>query len=219
MNDLSANIIFEDVNLLVVNKPAGLVVHEGSGETGPTLEHFLSQYFPNSEVERHGIAHRLDKDTSGVILIAKTQEYYDYLKKLFKDRQIKKHYVALVSGKLEPETGTINIPIARDMVNRTKFRPAQKGREAITNYKVSSYFPGSTLVDIFPKTGRTHQIRVHFASIKHPVVADGLYGTKVAGLNRQFLHATQIEFEDPQGDHRNFVAELPSELTNYLASL
>ncbi|MEZ4210638.1 MAG: RluA family pseudouridine synthase [Patescibacteria group bacterium] len=219
MNDLSANIIFEDENLLVINKPAGLVVHDGSGETGPTLEHFLSQYFPDSKLERHGIAHRLDKDTSGVILIAKTQENYDFLKQLFKDRNIKKHYVALVTGKLEPETGTINIPIARDMVSRTKFRAAQKGREAVTNYKVSSYFPGSTLVDIFPKTGRTHQIRVHFSSIKHPVVADSLYGTKTTGINRQFLHATQIEFEDMQGNHRNFVAELPPELTNYLATL
>lgn len=218
-NPANPSIIFEDENLLVLNKPANLIVHEGSGHQEHTLVDFLKDYLGNSKLDRQGLVHRLDKDTSGVILVAKTIAWFDFLKEAFKAHQITKHYTLLVTGKLAPKSGAINIAIDRDMVDRTKYRPAKKGREATTNYEVVSYHPGFTLVDAQPKTGRTHQLRVHFSAIGHPIAGDILYGTKAQGLPRQFLHASSIEFTGPEGDKHHYVAELPDDLVSFLATL
>ena len=217
---INPEIIFEDDHLLVLNKPAGLVVHEGSGVTGPTLVDWIIQHFPtNSKLERNGLVHRLDKDTSGIILIAKDDTWFKYLKDQFKRHQITKTYVALVGGKLTPNTGTIQIPIARDTLHRTKYRADKNGRPSTTTYQVIKSGKDWTLLEASPKTGRTHQIRVHFAAIGHPIIGDAVYGKRSSQLPRQFLHAARIAFIDPAGESRIFEAPLPVDLTHYLNAL
>lgn len=211
-------IIFEDDNLLVLDKPAGLTVHEGSGVRGRTLVDWLLSYLGKTAtgLERGGLVHRLDKDTSGIILVAKNPDWYKYLKSLFKQHQIKKTYTALVHGQLSPDSGRIDIAVARDIVNRTKFRPVRVGRESVTNYEVQKYLKGYTLVTAKPLTGRTHQIRVHFSAIGFPIAGDYLYGAPQSKLTRQFLHASGIEFVSPTGSKLKFASPLPLELQNFL---
>lgn len=213
---LKPKIIFEDDNLLVIDKPAGIASDRSYTTKEGTVVDFLMSKLGNNGLERSGLAHRLDKDTSGILLVAKTPEWFTYLKKAFKAHEIKKTYTALVSGALTPDTGRIDIPLQRDMVDRTKFRPAKKGRTATTNYQVVKKLAAYTLINAMPITGRTHQIRVHLAAIGHPIVADAVYGRKNPGLGRQFLHAAQIEFADPSGRPLKFTSELPSDLTNFL---
>ena len=170
---------------------------------------------------RPGIVHRLDKDTSGVVLIAKNQKYFDYLKSLFEKNEIKKTYLALVWGKVEPRSGIIDKPIG---ITKTVKRTIGKGKmlkEAITEYKVIKFFPFFSLVKVFPKTGRTHQIRVHLSSIGHPIVGDLLYSRKQNpfGLKRQFLHAESLEFNLMEGGHIKIEAELPEELNKLILRL
>jgi len=218
-------IIYEDENILAVNKPTGLLVH---GES-PNLVDWLIEKYPEikkigEDSDRPGIVHRLDKDTSGILLVAKNQKTFEYLKKQFQDRKIKKKYIALVDGKLKTESGIINLPIAKSKRDFRKKAVGEKiigkEREAMTEYKVIKKFPDYTLIEAFPKTGRTHQIRVHLKAIGHSVVCDKLYGPKNKkcpfGLTRQFLHANTLEFSLPDGSRINLEADLPSDLQKAL---
>lgn len=231
-------VVYEDENFIAVNKPAGLLVHSTAVSKEPTLVDWVLKKYPeiknvgdNPEI-RPGIVHRLDKDTSGVILIARNQRYFEYLKNLFQTRQIKKNYSALTWGKVEPKTGIIEKPIAikSGTVKRTVWMKKSKdAKEAVTEYRVLKYFKRDNLffsfLRVMPKTGRTHQIRIHLASIGHPIVGDSLYGKKdnPFGLKRQFLHAESLEFSAsegrlPAGRHGRIKieAELPKELKNLI---
>ena len=211
------DIIFEDKNILVINKPSGLVVHEGI-KTAKTLTDLIAKHFPGSPLKgkRYGLLHRLDKETSGVLLVAKNQASFDHLKNLFKTRRIKKEYLALVHGKVTPRRGIIKIPLARGLVKKTTFEPAEAGKPAETKYEVIKYKPGFTYLRVYPQTGRTHQIRIHLASIGHPIVGDKTYGKRDDTFDFQFLHAYQISFIDSAGKKREFVAPLPSKLKKIL---
>jgi len=216
-------IVYEDPSLLVIDKEAGMVTHPTLDHPKSTLVNALLFYLKKipemDESLRPGIVHRLDKGTSGLLVVAKTKEALDSLKAQFKGRRVVKKYLALVSGTVEPPAGRINKPIARHSINRRKFTISSSGREAITDYKVlkacnSSY----SLVEIEPKTGRTHQIRVHLAGVGHPIVGDKLYGGPAAP--RMFLHASYLEFTHPKtGERVNFSSELPSELVDILGKI
>ncbi|MFC1651939.1 RluA family pseudouridine synthase, partial [Patescibacteria group bacterium] len=211
----------------VINKPAGLVVHPGAGNKKGTLVNALIYYLPKLErigdKLRPGIVHRLDKDTSGAMIIAKNDEAFQNLVKQFKEKEIKKEYLALVYGKVKPKKGKIIAPIRRDYHNRKQMAIAGtgKGKEAETEYEVEKYFGDQfTLLKIFPKTGRTHQIRVHLNSIGYSVVGDETYKpkqnfvnkAKELGLRRQFLHAKSIEIKMLNGTKKKFIAPLPIDL-------
>ncbi|MFH0905222.1 MAG: RluA family pseudouridine synthase [bacterium] len=217
---LEPKVIFEDDALLVLNKPAGLVVHEGHGQTDPTVVDWLTQRFPKSSLkqEHYGLLHRLDKDTSGVLLVAKQPDTFEYLKRLFKRHAVHKEYLVLVHGKLMPRAGLINVPIARDLIRRTRFEPAASGRAAETRYEVVAHYSGFTYLKAYPTTGRTHQIRVHFASIGHPVAGDKTYG-RTDALPRQFLHAHGLNFADWNGKTRHFISPLAPDLKQFLGHL
>ena len=217
---MEPKIIFEDADLLVLDKPAGLVVHEGIGQTQTTLVDWLKHHLPHSPLaeERFGLLHRLDKETSGLLLVAKTKPTFDYLKQLFKQRQVTKEYLVLVHGRLAPEKGLIRIPLSRHIARRTKFEPAAGGRLAETAYQVKHYYPRYTYLSAYPKTGRTHQLRVHFSSLGHPIAGDKVYG-KPDPAPRQFLHAHQISFTDRKGKLRKFASPLAANLNNFLKSL
>lgn len=234
MND-QIRVIYEDKNFLALYKPAGVLVHQINLKSKTKnlkpesiLVDWLLKRFPevknvgDEPQTRPGIVHRLDKDTSGVILVARNQKYFDYLKNLFQTRQIKKTYLALVYGKLEPKTGVIKKPISFKLgsIKRTVWK-GRLEKEAITEYKVIKFFPLFSLVEVMPKTGRTHQIRVHLSSIGHPIVGDSLYGPKENpfGLKRQFLHAKSLEFNTEEGKRIKIEAELPEELKNIIFKL
>src|SRR3989338_1862192 len=194
-------IIYEDSNVLALSKPAGMVV-------------------------RHGIVHRLDKDTSGVLLVAKNQRAYEYLKKLFQDGGITKKYFALVVGNIKNDSGIIDAPIARSTKHFEKRVVGEKqgrSREAVTEYKVLERLAGYTYIEASPKTGRTHQIRSHLAHIGHPVVCDKLYCGKLyqcpAGLTRQFLHAHSLSFCTLDGTRLEIEAPMPDDLSRALKQL
>ncbi len=221
-------IIYEDDDILAINKSAGLLVHGAS----PNLVDWLIKKYPEiknvgEDQSRPGIVHRLDKDTSGVLLIAKNQKAFNFLKEQFKNRKIKKKYIALVEGLLKNNKGIIDLAIGKSKKDFRKKagqgKMAGKTREAITEYKVIKKFRNSTLVEVFPKTGRTHQIRVHLKSIGHPVVCDKLYGFKKAecppGLKRHFLHASSLEFNLPSGARIKLEADIPDDLQASLTKL
>ncbi|OGY26310.1 MAG: hypothetical protein A2Z24_00075 [Candidatus Woykebacteria bacterium RBG_16_44_10] len=213
-------IVYEDAAILVVNKDAGMVVHPTADHPSGTLVnailHYLKSVPEKGESPRPGIIHRLDKGTSGLMVIAKTQEALDSLKRQFKSRSVVKKYLALVSGKVQPSVGVIEKPIARHPKNRQKFAVLQGGRSSVTNYQVKETIGDSySLVKLTPKTGRTHQIRVHLASISHPIVGDRLYGGRPA--SRIFLHSSSLEITHPTTNKRiKFVSNLPEELEKIL---
>jgi 23S rRNA pseudouridine1911/1915/1917 synthase len=195
-------IVYEDEYLLVVDKPAGMPVHPGPGHSGRTLVNALLAHCPDlpgiGGVQRPGIVHRLDKDTSGLIIVAKDDRTHIGLSRQLKDREIKKTYLALVEGDVTPPEALIDAPIGRDPNNRRRMMVRTKdGREAQTRYRVRERFGAFTLVEASPITGRTHQIRVHLASIGHPVVGDAVYGKPSKLVSRQFLHAWRLEFRHP----------------------
>ncbi len=223
------DILFENDDVLVVNKPAGLLVHDTGTSVEPTLVDALLAYIPqiagigDSKV-RPGIVHRLDKDASGCLVIAKNQAAFAYLKAQFGARNVKKHYTVLVEGSLSRDAETLTFPIARSKsLGRMAARPtSQEGREAITHYTVLQRFPHHTLVDVIIETGRTHQIRVHMLAMSHPVVGDNLYtirGLKVRNIGRLFLHASSLSLTLPNGEELNIEAPLPKELNDVLASI
>jgi 23S rRNA pseudouridine1911/1915/1917 synthase len=217
-------IIYEDDDLLAVDKPAGLAVHPAPGHPAHTLVNAILAHFPHladiGDWLRPGVVHRLDKDTSGVMLVAKNQAAQANLSKQFKSHSVTKAYLALVKGKLEPENGIIEADIGRDPRNRKKMAVVAQGREARTEYRVIKYIGGYTLLEVMPETGRTHQIRVHLAAIGFPVVGDKVYGVKSPHLSRQFLHASRLGFRLPStGKYVEFESELPEDLAKALGDI
>jgi 23S rRNA pseudouridine1911/1915/1917 synthase len=223
-------VLYEDGDLVAINKPAGMVVHAGAGVRSGTLVNALLHRFESLSTSagdlRPGIVHRLDRYTSGVLLVAKTDAAHRNLAAQFAARRVRKTYLALVHGVVKTEHGRIEKPIARDPVRRVRMtaRLAQ-GREAWSAYRVLRRFPNRTLLEVEIGTGRTHQIRVHLASIGHPVVGDRLYGAPAEApghpaLGRYFLHAASIRFEQPSsGQPIEVSAPLPSELESWIQGL
>jgi len=220
--NIPLNIIYEDQYIIVIDKDAGMVVHPTLDHPDGTLVnallfHLKKHTLPESgENLRPGIVHRLDKGTSGLIVVAKDQEALGNLKNQFKERKVIKKYTALVTGRIEPTRGEINKPIERHPKNRKKFVVAESGKEATTFYsKIVDIGGLFSLIEAQPKTGRTHQIRVHLASIGHPVVGDKLYEGKMA--SRMFLHASFIEFSHPYTKKTiSFTSSLPKKLNEIL---
>lgn len=235
--DIPLDIVFEDDEIVVINKRAGLVVHPATGAQSGTLANALAFHFQRlstrAGVIRPGIVHRLDKDTSGLLVVAKTETAHEKLSDQFRAREVFKNYVALVFGVVKLQTGRIEQPIARDPRNRTRMAVLSGGREALTVFKIRRSFDHFSLLDVEIKTGRTHQIRVHLAWLKHPVVGDEVYGggrdnsiqdawmrARVRKLSRQFLHAEQLGFSHPKtGEAMRFTSPLPEELSNLLVEI
>ncbi len=217
-------VMYEDDEVLVVDKPAGLPTHPGAGHSDHTLANALLAHRPSlrgiGDPDRPGLAHRLDKDTSGLVMVAKTEQTLRALSGQLKARSIVKRYIALVKGRVEPPEGVIEAPIGRSPRQRKKMAVVRGGREAMTRYKVLQLFDGYTLLEVAPETGRTHQIRVHLAAIGHPVVGDPAYGSRHPGLNRHFLHASFLGFRLPgDGRYIEVRSELPAELQTALEAL
>lgn len=224
-------IIHQDENIIVVDKPAGLSVHEGIGAREKTLVDFLIEEFPeiknvgDDKIIRPGIVHRLDKETSGVLLVARNQKTFEYLKDLFKNRKIEKKYLALVFGKFKEKQGKVEGEMGR---SKRDFRKqalvrgkinVRKERYSLTYYKVLDEWDDYSLLEVSPKTGRTHQIRVHLHSIGHPIVGDKKYTFKEyknIGTPRMFLHAESISFLGPDGQKYFFKSDPPEEFETYL---
>jgi 23S rRNA pseudouridine1911/1915/1917 synthase len=241
--NIPLNIVYEDEFLAVINKPAGMVVHPGAGVSNGTLANAIAYHFQFNEQEianrksqianRIGIVHRLDKDTSGLIVVAKSEEIHEKLSEQFRERQVFKSYIALVHGELEENAGEIDAPIAREKHNRTKMAVRAHGRNAISLWKVKKRFEKFTLLAVEIKTGRTHQIRVHLAYINHPIVGDETYNAgrdktvfdltirkAIQDLGRFFLHAEKLSFTHPEsGERLDFTVPLTDELTEFLELL
>lgn len=220
------DVLYEDEQVAVVNKPAGMVVHPAFGHTSGTLVNAVLARWPQiagfSDPSRAGIVHRLDKDTSGVIVVAKTPEALDWLRVQFKQRLVRKRYLALVHGAPQTPEGVIDAPIGRDPAQRKQMAVRRDGREALTEFRVLEHYADFSLLEVFPKTGRTHQIRVHLAFIGHPVVGDRVYGQRKQPikLKRHFLHAASITFAPAPGAPPITVeAPLPVGLANILEKL
>ncbi|OLE55980.1 MAG: hypothetical protein AUG51_00750 [Acidobacteria bacterium 13_1_20CM_3_53_8] len=251
--NIPLDIVYEDDAIVVINKPAGMIVHPAAGVHSGTLANALAFRFRNTDFRlrnendfsnphsafrnpqsiRPGIVHRLDKDTSGLIVVAKTEEAHEKLADQFRAREVFKSYVALVHGRVEKDSGSIDQHIARDPRMRTRMAVVRGGRAALSLYRVRKRYERFTLLDVEIKTGRTHQIRVHLAWLKHPVVGDEVYGggrdktvpdvqvrARIAKLKRQFLHAEQLGFRHPVTDEAlRFTAPLPQELSEFLEKL
>ncbi len=259
--DIPLDIVFEDEFLAVINKPAGMVVHPGAGIQNGTLAnaiawHFNSQTLPyeggssaalaegvalspdrvppeGGTQNRIGIVHRLDKDTSGLIVVAKDEQTHEALAEQFRAREVYKSYIALSHGSTRDNSGTIERPMARDRWHRTKMTVAANGRYALSLWKVRERFEKFTLVDVEIKTGRTHQIRVHLASLNHPVVGDATYNegrdntianvdikNAIRIMNRFFLHAEKLSLTHPRTKERlEFTSSLPDELKDFLTKI
>ncbi len=220
--EIPLDIVYEDDHLIVINKPAGLTVHPGPGHPDSTLVNAILAHCPdlgaiNGDI-RPGIVHRLDKDTSGIIVVAKNQRAQQSLSQQFKDRSIEKMYLALATGRMKRDEGTIAAALGRDPRNRKKISALVGGRPSITAFKVLQRFKEATLIEVMPKTGRTHQIRAHMAALAHPLVGDALYGGGTKVLQRQFLHAARLTFTHPgTGERMTFEAKLPEDLEKTLA--
>jgi 23S rRNA pseudouridine1911/1915/1917 synthase len=250
-NNLTPQIVFENEDYLIINKPAGLIVHGGPGIDGPVLTDWLRSKYPQIENVgddpiRPGIVHRLDKEASGLMIITKTQKSFNYFKKQFQNRKVVKKYQALVHGKVSKDDDVINFPIKRSKDgykmaalpvssetisdkqkpnnrDRGTVRAQEDSKEAITKFNVLRRCINYTLLDVEIKTGRTHQIRVHFYAYGHPLLGDPLYHTKKykvknekVNLGRIFLVAYELSFKDPSGEKQNFKIKLPQDLQIFL---
>lgn len=218
------NIVHDDEDLLIVDKPAGMPVHPGAGHPDSTLVNAVlgldSSIGEVGGTMRPGLVHRLDMDTSGLIAIAKTDRAHASITGQLRDRTVNKGYLALVAGTLSPVEAVIDAPIGRDPHDRKKMAIVEDGRPASTPYRAISIFWGCTYAEVSPRTGRTHQIRVHFASIGHPVIGDALYGREDSRIGRHFLHAAYLEFDHPADGRRvHFRSPLPAELQSLIDSL
>ena len=219
--DVPFRVAFEDEHLLVVDKPAGVVVHPGAGHASGTLVHGLAGRSAGGEEDRPGIVHRLDRDTSGLLVVARSDEAHQRLQELIGKRQVERRYVALVRGRPRSWRGTIDAPIGRDRDDPTRHSlDTDTPREAVTHFEVVELLGGHALLDVRLETGRTHQIRVHLAAIDLPVVGDPVYGVPEPGLRRQFLHANRLAFTHPFTAERVEVeSDLPDDLAGYLERL
>jgi len=249
--NIPLDIVFEDEFLAVINKKSGMVVHPGAGISSGTLANAVAWHFKledskfkiekgadeQSKIQnlksRIGIVHRLDKDTSGLIVVAKSEEIHEKLSEQFRERKVFKSYIALVHGELEENAGEIDAPLAREKHNRTKMSVRAHGRNALSIWKVKKRFEKFTLLAVEIKTGRTHQIRVHLAHLNHPIVGDETYNAgrdktvfdlkirkAIQDLGRFFLHAEKLSFTHPATNERlSFTAPLPAELTDFLELL
>jgi len=231
---VNLKIIYEDDTLLVVEKPAGMAVwKEGPGE-GKTIGDAIAEQFPTQkalgEERRYGILHRLDKETSGILLVAKNSDAFSFFQKQFQDRAVQKKYLCLVEGNVKEEKGRIETLLGRSLSDKRKQKvylagePRSAGkREAVTEYRVQERYAGYTLLEMFPKTGRKHQLRVQLASLGHPIAGDKLYGFKnkkvLPGLQRHFLHASSIRIGYPDGTTQEFTSELPEDLKIVLKNI
>lgn len=232
--EIPLKILFEDKNIIVIDKQAGIQVHPSHNEKINTIVNVLLNYFPEIKnvhddsadgKMRPGIVHRLDKDTSGVMVIARNKKTFNELKKKFKDRSIEKTYVAICEGIFNGKEGVIKKPIARSSDYRRQVIAGKntktKTRDAVTNYKVSKEFKNFSLVEVAPKTGRMHQIRIHFAFLGHPIVGDLIYGSskkdKISS-KRQLLHAKKLKFE-LFGEKHVFIAPMPRDFKDFLANI
>ncbi len=229
--DIALNIVFEDDSILVINKPAGLVVHPGSGNWEGTLLNALLHHAPQlGQIPRAGIVHRLDKDTSGLLVVAKTLTAQTALVRQLQARTVKREYLALTYGAVD-RAGRVDAPIGRHHTQRTKMAIVDDGKPAVTHYSVAERFPDCTLLRCKLETGRTHQIRVHLASIRHPLVGDTTYikGAQkcapqlrdiITAFPRQALHATQLGLEHPAtGEWLEWQAPLPDDMEQLLAQI
>jgi 23S rRNA pseudouridine1911/1915/1917 synthase len=235
--EIPIDVIYEDDELVVVNKRAGLVVHPAAGIRSGTLANALAFHFQHlpggSGTIRPGIVHRLDRDTSGLLVVAKTASSLEHLSDQFRDRTVFKSYVALVHGRADNESGRIDQPLGRDLSNRTRMAVVRSGRSALSLYSVRRRYQRFTLLDVELKTGRTHQIRVHLAWLRHPVVGDETYGggrdnmiqdarlrAQIRNLGRHFLHAEKLGITHPKtGKRLEFSSPLPAELSELLEGL
>jgi 23S rRNA pseudouridine1911/1915/1917 synthase len=215
-------VVYEDEHLLVVDKPAGLVVHPGAGHGSGTLVHGLVGVAAGGgEEDRPGIVHRLDRDTSGLLVVARTDEAHTRLQEMVRGRALERHYVALVRGRPRSWRGTIDAPIGRDRDEPTRQSlDTDTPREAVTHFEVAELLGGHALLDVRLETGRTHQIRVHLAAVDLPVVGDPVYGIPDQALGRQFLHANRLVFDHPfTGERIDLESPLPPDLDAYLGRL
>jgi 23S rRNA pseudouridine1911/1915/1917 synthase len=219
-------IVHEDAAVLVIDKPAGLAMHPGAGRATGTLVHAVLAHCPDlpgiGGQARPGIVHRLDKDTSGLLVVAKTEAALRALQAQIQSRQVQREYLALVWGRVVREEGTIDAPIGRDPRHRTRMAVVPAGRRAVTTYRVAERLDGATLLALRLDTGRTHQIRVHCVAMGHPVVGDPTYGRRPNpwGLRRQALHAHRLAFIHPtRGTALSFSSPLPSDIAAALARL
>ena len=229
--DIALEIVYEDDALLVINKPAGLVVHPGSGNWKGTLLNALLHYAPQlEEVPRAGIVHRLDKDTSGLLVVAKTLAAQTALVRQLEARSVQREYLALVHGELT-RAGKVDAPIGRHPTQRVKMAVVESGKAAVTHYRIEERFPSCTLLRCNLETGRTHQIRVHMARIGHPLVGDSVYlkgpqkcvpqlRALLNGFPRQALHATRLALEHPvSGERMEWHAPLPQDMQQLLRQI
>lgn len=221
--DIPINIVYEDDDLLVINKKSGMVVHPGNGNTSGTLVNALMHYtknLSNKEAFRPGIVHRIDKDTSGLMLVAKNDKAHDILAEGFKNKTIKREYIALVCGVVGEDTGVIDAPIGRDAKDRKKMCvTSENSKKAVTHFKVLKRYEHYTLLRLILDTGRTHQIRVHMKYIGHPVYNDPVYGKAYNDFG-QFLHSASIDFEQPTThEHLHFECDVPKEFQDFLDTL
>ena len=222
--EIAIKVLYQDSDLAVVDKPAGLSVHPGPGHPTGTLVNALLAICPDivgvGDTVRPGIVHRLDKDTSGVMVAAKTTASHHHLTRQLAARSMSKMYRALALGELLPVSGTLRFPIGRDRVNRKRMAVVEGGRESATGYEVIRNIGGCSLLNVFPETGRTHQIRVHFAAVGHPLLGDALYGKASPLLPRQFLHAYSLGFLHPStGEKMTFTAPLPEDMNEVIRCL
>lgn len=226
-SSVEVNVVYEDADVVVLDKHADQLVHPGAGESPATLVAGLISRFPEmalvGESMRPGVVHRLDVGTSGLLVFARTQEGLEHLRGQFDDRSVWRAYKALISGHMEADSGLVDAPIGRSRRNRLKMAVTHEGKPARTRFVVERSFFDPLEADLLScrlETGRTHQIRVHFEYVGHPVVGDSIYGKRVKGLKRQFLHAYQLGFTHPRtGQKLRFESELPQDLTSFLAGL
>ena len=218
--NIPLDIVYEDKDLVIINKPSGMVVHPASGNYENTLVNALIYRYNLDDTNvRSGIAHRIDKDTSGLVIVAKNDKTLELLTDMFKNKEIKKTYVAIVDGVINNKSGTINAPITRDVKDRKKMMVGKDGKNSITHFYVIKTFKNNTYISLNLETGRTHQIRVHMAYIGHPVTNDKVYGKENTSFG-QYLHASKLEFIHPITKKEIIVeAPLPEEFMEKLKEL
>ena len=215
-------IVYEDDDMMVIDKPAGVVVHAGNGQAlAGTVADFARSHSSDNDTDRPGIVHRLDKETSGLLVIAKTAAAKAILQQRWRDREVHKTYRLLAVGRISPPAARIDLPLDRDPAAPTRRAVRASGRPAATVYDTLATYPGYSYIEASPVTGRTHQLRVHFAAVGHPIAGDVVYGLKERqlGLERQFLHAAGLELVTPSGHELKLRSPLPADLTAVLATL